>query len=273
MEKIADYTLLRWLWEGNYGDFYLATPPPRLQLDVEYVVVKVITGLASDDSFRRAARELRVFAAVSSPRLVALLDAGQDRGAFFYSMEYLPMGSLDAPAVPLDRSARLRVLADAARATHALHEAGVVHRDIKPANVMIDEDGSGKLADLGLAQLLTPGLTVTSMGLIRSVEYMDPGVIRGGRVSRASDVWSLGAVLHRVLTGSGIYGDLPAGDPLLALRRVLSSPPVLAPSLSPAEGALVRSCLSANPVARPLTALLVADGMESLAAEQQPVTR
>jgi serine/threonine protein kinase len=263
MNKIADYVLLRWLWKGNHGEFYLAEPPARLGLNVEHVIVKVIAGVTSDDAFRRAARELRVFSSVQSRYLVSLLDAGQDGTAFFYSMEYLPTGSLDTPGAPLGETDRLRALAHAARAAHALHEAGIVHRDIRPANIMLDRDGA-KLADLGLAQILVPGLTVTGMGLIGSVEYVDPAVIRGEHVSRASDVWSLGAVAHRVLAGTGIYGDLPVDDPLLSLRRVLSAPPTLAPSLSRGQKGLIEECLSREPAARPPTVLAVAERIEEL---------
>jgi serine/threonine protein kinase len=270
MNKIADYRLVRRLWEGNHGVFFLAEPPARLGVNVEYVIVKVIAGITSDEGFRRASRELRVFASVQSPYLVSLLDAGQDGATFFYSMEHLPMGSLEAPGAALQESARLRALAHAARAAHTLHEAGIVHRDIRPANIML-HGGGAKLADLGLAQLLVPGLTVTGMGLIGSVEYMDPAVIRGERVSRASDIWSLGAAAHRVLAGTGIYGALPTDDPLLALRRVLSATPALAPSLSSEEREIIQACLSPQPAARPLTALLVAERIEELETAREGV--
>jgi eukaryotic-like serine/threonine-protein kinase len=263
MNKIADYALLQWLWKGNHGEFYLAQPPARLGLNVEHVIVKVITGVTSDDGFRRASRELRVFASVQSRYLVSLLDAGQDGPTFFYSMEHLPMGSLDVPGAPLQETDRLRALAHAARGVHALHEAGIAHRDIRPANIMLHRGGA-KLADLGLASVLVPGLTVTGMGLIGSVEYVDPAVIRGERVSRASDIWSLGAVAHRVLAGSGIYGGLPTDDPLLALRRVLSAPPALAPSLPLGQKDIIEACLSPEPAGRPPTALVVAERLEEL---------
>ncbi len=263
LQQIADYKFVRWLGEGNHGNFYLADTPPRLQLDVALVVVKVLDGATSNDGFRRATRELRVFASIESPYLVTLFDAGQDGNSFFYAMEYFPMGSLASPSDPVERPQVLRALTDAARAAHALHEAGVAHRDIKPDNIELNEDGA-KLSDLGMAQLLTPGLTVTGMGPIDSVEFIDPTLIRGGRASRATDIWSLGVVTHRAITGRGVYGDLPGDDPLLALRRVLGANPVLDPSLSAAEAELVRSCLAPEPSDRPPTAEDVAKRLEQL---------
>jgi serine/threonine protein kinase len=263
VDRIADYTFVRSLGEGNYGEFFLASPPPRLKLGADHVAVKVLSANATDDAFRRATKELRLFASVQSPYLVRLFDAGQEDSSFYYSMEYFPLGSLAAPARPLSRQEVLTAVSHAARAAHALHEAGIVHRDIKPANILL-HDGGAKLSDLGLAQLVSPGLTVTGMGPIASVEFMDPSVMRGQRASRASDIWSLGVTLHRALAGSGLYGELPDRDPLLAMRKVLNGSPTLDPSLAPAEAELIDSCIAPDPADRPPTAEMVADRIEKL---------
>lgn len=261
-EGIADYAFVRFLGEGNHGEFYLATPPKRVPVQDEHVAVKVLAGNCSDDAFRRMTRELRAFAAVDSPHLVKLYDAGQEGGTFFYAMEYLPMGSLAAPARPLERDEVLRAVEHAARAAHALHEAGSAHRDIKPANVLLHDDGA-KLSDLGLVQILAPGQTVTGLAGVGSIEFMDPAIMQGGRASRASDIWSLGATLHRALTGVGLYGELPERDPLLALRKVLNSTPTLEGSLSESEAEVVRACL-ADPAERLPTAEEVANRIAAL---------
>ncbi|MGH9278656.1 MAG: serine/threonine-protein kinase [Acidimicrobiales bacterium] len=265
MDGIADYRFIRSLGQGNYGEFFLAAPPARLRSDAQYVAVKVLAGATGDDAFRRATKELRLFASVHSPELVTLYDAGQDGQAFYYSMEYFPLGSLAAPARPLSRSEVLHAVAAAASAAHSLHEAGIVHRDIKPANIML-HDGGAKLSDLGLAQHLAPGLTITGMGPITSVEYIEPGIMRGERASRASDIWSLGITLHRALSGTGVYGELPANDPLLAMRRVLSTAPTIDPSLRPEDADLIRRCLAPEPADRPRTAEALARAIEALPA-------
>lgn len=263
MDKIADYRLVRSLGAGSHGEFFLAEPPSRLGIDVEYVAVKVMAGQTQDDAFRRATRELRLFAQVKSPYLVSLYDAGQEGGRFFYASEYLPLGSLASPAKPLDRSQTLRAVADACRAAHVLHDAGIAHRSIKPANILITEEG-GKLSDLGLAQVLAPGMTVTGMGPIGSVEYIDPAILSGERAGRASDLWSIGVTLHRAITGEGVYGELPETEPLVAIRKVLSSDPVLSDSLRPEERELVASLLAPDAADRPATALEVAERINAL---------
>jgi eukaryotic-like serine/threonine-protein kinase len=263
MDKIADYRLVRSLGGGSHGEFFLAEPPTRLGLDAEYVAVKVMAGQTQDDAFRRATRELRLFAQVKSPHLVTLYDAGQEGGRFYYALEYLPLGSLAAPARPLDRAHTLRAVADACRAAHVLHEAGIAHRSIKPANILLTEEG-GKLSDLGLAQVLQPGMTVTGMGPIGSVEYLDPAILAGERAGRSSDLWSIGVTLHRAITGEGVYGELPENEPLVAIRKVLSSDPVLSDRLSDDERALIEACLAADAADRPATALEVAERIDAL---------
>jgi eukaryotic-like serine/threonine-protein kinase len=261
MDGVADYEFIRSLGKGNHGEFFLARKPDRLPIDVEMVAVKVLSGPTSEDTFRRATRELSAFAAVPSPQLVSLYDAGQQGEVFYYAMEYLPGGSLGEGTH--DRAVVLRAMADAARAAHALHEVGIVHRDIKPKNVLL-HDGGGKLADLGLSQLLSPGVTITGMGSVTSIEYTDPSLIHGEAASRATDIFSLGATLHRALSGTGLYGDLPEGDAMLALRRVFSHPAAVSPSLDAPTAEVVRMAISSDLAVRPATAALLADRIEAL---------
>jgi serine/threonine protein kinase len=266
VDRIGDYQFDHSLGEGSTGFFYVAAPPPRLGIDDPLVVVKVLKIGAGDQAFHRMTRELRTFARVHSDHLVMLYDAGQEAGTLYYAMEYFPMGSLAKPTQPLDRSQILSALSDTARAAHDLHEAGMAHRNIKPTNVMITETG-GKLADLGMVQVLAPGQTITGMGGMDSIEYVDPAIIRGERASRSSDIWTIGVTLHWALTGKSVYGDLPDGDPLLAVRRVLTTPPALSPDLPPGEAALIQSCLDPNPGDRPRTAAELADLIDALAVK------
>ncbi len=264
-DGIADYEFIRRLGSGSHGVFYLARRPERLPVADEFVAVKVLSGGSSQDVFRWAARELGAFAAVSSPYLVSLYDAGQQGEQMYYSMEYLPGGSLAMPAEPTDRVTALNAMAQAARATHALHEAGIAHRDIKPGNVLL-HSGGAKLADLGLAHVLSPGITITRMGPAGDIGYLDPCLIRGDRPSRASDVFSLGATLHYALVGEGLYGALPEDDPLLAMRRVVSRPPVIAAGLDPEAREVIAWAIADDPATRPATALELAERIEELAA-------
>ena len=262
---IADYQFIRKLGAGNHGAFYLAKRPERLRISADLVAVKVLAGSNSQDTFRRATRELAAFAAVRSPYLVTLYDAGQQGDDLYYSMEYLPAGSLADGAGSLRPGQVLGAVAHAARAADALHDAGIAHNDIKPGNIMLHETGA-KLSDLGLSQLLTPGLTITGLGTAGSVEYLDPAIIRGETPSRATDIYALGASLHRALTGSGLYGDLPSDNTMVAMRRVLGHAPIVSDNLPADVRAVIAAAVDPDPKARPNTAAEFADQIEAIAA-------
>jgi serine/threonine protein kinase len=181
-------------------------------------------------------------------------------------MEYLPDGSLAEAAGPLAPGRILAAVADAARAAHALHEAGIAHNDIKPGNILLD-DGSAKLSDLSLGQLLTPGLTISAIGSAGSVEYLDPAVIRGEMPGRAPDIYALGATLHRALTGAGLYGDLPADNTMLAMRQVLERPAEISPALPAGIRDVIASAIDPDQGKRPATADDLADSIDALPAD------
>lgn len=264
-KQFADFTVISRLGAGGNGTFYLAEPPARLNLPVERVALKVFDGMCSDDAYRRGVRELRAFAAVDSPYLADLYDAVL-QGQFMYAMEYFPNGSLHEPKTPMTVAARMMTLADAARGVHALHEAGIAHGNITPAAVMIADNGGGKISDLGLSRVLTTDEPLTSFTRPASVQYVDPALLAGAAPSRASDIWSLGAVLHRALTGQGLYGPTPDAQPMLAIRAALSNPPTFAlPQGTPAH-TLVADCLGLS-ADRPTTAAEVADRIDSLPAD------
>lgn len=248
MDLVADYEIVRPLdpTTTTTGQVFLAHPPRRLGLDAEHVALKVVPTGSSEDALRRAIRELRAFATVRSAVLVRLLDAGQDGDRLFYSTEYYPLGSLDSPAAPLPRKGVLGAVADAAQAAHDLHVAGIVHRNIKPRNVLVVQDG-GRLSDLGLSQALAPERTATAVVAVPSVEFTDPSVLRGDRATVGSDLWSLGATLHRCLAGTSLYPGSDQRDERGVVSVALSTEPTIAASLPADIAAIIGRCVSATP--------------------------
>jgi eukaryotic-like serine/threonine-protein kinase len=258
---IADYRILEAIGDGNNGRFYLAEAPARLGLSTDRVAIKVFSAPVDSDAYRRGVRELRAFASVQSPRLVQIYDVVLE-GNFMYAMEYFPLGSLASPTRPLQRVEVLRALRDAARAVDELHEHGMVHGDVKPANVMVTPDG-GRLSDLGLARVFEAQGMVTSFAPTTSVEFMDPDLLQGESPSRASDVYSLGATIHRALAGASLYGDLPMDQPMLAIRAVVSGKARVSTTLNRAEADLIARCIA--PVdSRYATAAEVAEALDAL---------
>jgi eukaryotic-like serine/threonine-protein kinase len=248
MQAIADYEFVGWLGSGNHGQCFLAARPPRLPIAADFVAVKVLYAESTAETFRRATRELKSVAAVASPYLVELYDAGQHDGVFYYAMAYRSGGTLAGPLVPIDQTTALRAVADAAWAVAALHAMNLSHGGVKPSNILLDGNGT-TLADVALAEIFTPGVTLTGAGPVTSIEYTDPAVLRGEPLAPHHDVWSLAATLYRVAAGTGIYGELPANDGVLALRTLLSTEPDLS-ALAPPLADVVADCLGA-PGSRP----------------------
>ncbi len=271
MTYLADYELVEWLGTGNHGEWWLAIAPDRLGLrgperppEGVLVAMKALWRDASELDFDRMARELRLLVSISSPYLVHLVEAGESDGRLFYVRDHYADGSLAGPNVP--RARVLMATAAAARAAHALHENGVVHRDIKPDNILLTDAGAAVpavLSELGLAQLLDPGLT-TGIGPVGAIDYVAPEVALGDSGSPASDVWALGVTLHQALTGQSVYGGETPDNILDGFRRVTSGRWSLDPSLADADRLIVERCLQRQPEDRISSALALADELETL---------
>jgi len=190
---------------GGMGVVYRA-----VQLDLQRpVALKVITAdRAGDPEFReRFTRESRMAAAIDHPNVVPVYAAGEDRGALYIVMRYVPGRDLHAlikhdGRLPATRAAA--IVAQVAAALDVAHAAGLVHRDVKPANVLLAA-GSGDhayLSDFGLMRTLDPLEPLTDSGSwIGTVDFASPEQLAGERVDARSDVYSLGCVLYAALTG------------------------------------------------------------------------
>jgi serine/threonine protein kinase len=262
---LADYQVLERLDDDGTALQYRAIAPARLgAAGGTVVVVKVLEG-TPERAFDRLSRMLQTVAAVTSPYLVPLLDAGQDGDVFFTTFPDRPGGTLLRPVRPLDPAEAARAVAHAARGAHALHEAGIAHRDISPGAVLLHDQGAW-LGGLDLARVATAGGSVTSMGSLHSVGYVDPAFIRGDPPSRATDLYSLAATLHRAIAGVPIHPDLPDNDSMLAVRRILRDAPTISDRLDAEARALIVANLDPDPAARSMTAEAFADQVDALAA-------
>ena len=171
----------------------------------------------SEPDLVRAEREAQLAARLNHPHIVAIFDLVAEGDAHWLVMEYVQgrtLGQRVAEEGPLDPEEARVVLAQAADALAAAHNAGILHRDVKPSNILIRHDGSVKLTDFGIARA-TADATLTQTGLVTgSPAYLAPEVASGGRASSASDVWALGATLYHALEGRPPYdmgGNVMAG--------------------------------------------------------------
>lgn len=264
LERIGRYRLERRLGTGAFGTVWLAHDDV---LDAP-VAVKVLAENWAHrlDVRERFLSEARLLRKAGSPRVVQVYDIGElPDGRPYFVMEYADGGTLadlcdGAGVLPVPQA--LRLTAQAARSAHALHEAGIVHRDVKPGNVLLRTapDGTRRvlLADLGLAKSLAEasGLTLAA----GSAGYRAPEQARAGAgIDARADVYGLGAVGYRLVTGT-----VPAAP------GEVVPPGRLRPGLDRAvERALMRA-LAPDRDHRPPDAGTFADELEALAEGHRP---
>jgi hypothetical protein len=205
-QLVNQYRLFELLGRGGSGEVYRAQNTE----DEQMVAIKVLhPNLVTDDALvDRFFREARIAASLSSPHLVAVRELGvTTEGAPFIAMELLDGRTLSEilrTEGPLDLRDAV-VLADhVAEALATAHDAGIVHRDIKPSNLVRaiqDDQMVWKVVDFGISKLMAGSGTLTQGALLGTPGYMAPEQATGGDVDARADIFGLGAVLYRAITG------------------------------------------------------------------------
>jgi hypothetical protein len=214
--RLGPYRLVSVLGAGGMGQVYLAE-----RADGQYeqqVAIKLLrSGLAQPELVARFGAERQILASLGHPHLAKVLDAGiSDEGVPYFVMELVRGEPIDAycraHALPLD--ARLRLFRTLCQVVHYAHSKGVVHRDLKPANILVTDEGMLKLVDFGIAKRLeAPQAETATRQRMMTLEYASPEQVRGEPTGPASDVFSLGVVLYRLLTDASPYpGDTTTSD-------------------------------------------------------------
>src|SRR5262249_32433348 len=159
-------------------------------------------------------QERQILASLSHPHIARLLDGGStSAGQPYLVMEYVDGEPLDVHCERRDLSLarRLELFGVVCQAGHVAHCNLVGHRDLKPSNILVDRDGVPKLVDFGIAKLLDPervGVRVeptATVARLMTPHYASPEQVQGRPVSTASDVYSLGVILYKLLTGRRPY--------------------------------------------------------------------
>ncbi len=244
------------------------------------VAIKLIhPGLGEDDEvMRRFAREAEVMARISHPHVVEVITAGGGGGEPpFIAMELLEGASLSERlkrGETFDAQRAIRIARQVLAAVAAGHAIGVVHRDLKPANVMLVEGRGGageiaKVVDYGVARLaMSDAMTrLTSTGqVVGTPSYMSPQQAMGEPAGPTADVYSVGAILHRIFAGEPPYGR---GDYVDILKRMVADERARIHERSPRLGRLgeiIERAIAHDPEARYQSAEEMNDALASLDA-------
>jgi serine/threonine protein kinase len=210
---LGAYRLAEKVGEGGMGEVFRA-----LRADGLYerqVAVKLIrSGLGKESFLRRFANERQILARLDNPNIARLLDGGaSEEGIPYVVMEFIDGVPIDefCAREQLSIRERLKLFRSVCSAVQYAHQNLVVHRDLKPGNILVTQDGVPKLLDFGIAKIRDPrheadaqeAATVLPM---MTPQFASPEQVRGGTITTASDVYSLGVILYVLLTGQPPYG-------------------------------------------------------------------
>ena len=262
-QAVGPFRLLRRLGSGGMGEVWLAAQVDG-RVDRQ-VALKLPTVLgAGDIRAARFRRERDILARLVHPNIARLYDAGaDDSGQPYLALEHVEGETLDAyvARAGLSIAARLALFRQILAAVAHAHSHLVVHRDLKPANILIDREGQVKLLDFGIARLLEGseegehgGRDLTRIGgRVLTMRYAAPEQVVEGTIVTATDVYSLGVVLHELLAGASPYRAVRESRPLtehaLATEDV-ALPSSLAPVLSGDLDAILLKALRRDPAER-----------------------
>jgi len=209
--RIGPYRVVRELGRGGMSRVYLAARADQA-FEKEVAIKVVERGLDSEEVTRRFQSERQILARLDHPNITRILDGGTtEDGLPYLVMEYVEGEPVDqyCDGHALDVVARLRLFQGICAAVRYAHQNLIIHRDIKPGNVLVTRDGVPRLLDFGIAKLLAPEAqpSESTRTVLRRLtpEYASPEQVRGETLTTASDVYSLGVLLYRLLTGQSPY--------------------------------------------------------------------
>jgi tRNA A-37 threonylcarbamoyl transferase component Bud32 len=231
--------------------------------------------IASDsDQLERFRREARAVAQLNHPHIVTVIDAGEDDNTPYIVFEYVEGETLKDRIrrhgrLPIQEAMAYAI--EIARALGVAHDRGIVHRDVKPQNVLLDEEGSAKVTDFGIARTLDQqGLTADGR-VLGTTDYVSPEQALGHAVTGQSDLYSLGIVLFEMLTGDVPFkGDNQVAVAMKHVREQLPDVQLRRPEVSSALAAVLDRATAKETEHRyPDDRALIADLEEVLAIETQ----
>ncbi len=274
--SLGGFELLEKIGQGGMGAVYRAS-----QVNMgRFVALKLMRPkLARDKRYlERFLREARASAKLGHPNIVEGIDAGQDKGYYYFAMEFVDGDSLrriiDREG-PLPEQRCIEIGIEMARALEHAAKFGMVHRDVKPENILIEYDtGVAKLADLGLVKSSAPAdMSVTQMGVaLGTPNYISPEQAKGEESTDIrSDIYSLGATLYHAATGTlPFYGNMAAVVLSQHLSAPLDPPQQRNPELSIRFSRVIQKMMAKKPEHRYQTPSELVAEFERISRGEQP---
>ena len=262
---LPGYEIIAELGRGGMGVVYQAR---HVQIQRVVALKMILAGEhAGAEQAARFLVEARAVARLQHPNIVQIHEIGEHQGLPYLSLEYVDGGNLATRlqgSPPSDMEAA-RLVELLARTVHYAHGRGIVHRDLKPANILLTSDGVPKIADFGLAKILSEDSGATRTGVILgTLKYMAPEQASGKPrdTGPAADIYALGAILYELLTGGPPFcGETEWETLRLVEEQAPQSPRFHNPRVDPALAAICLKCLQKVPANRYPTAEALAEDL------------
>jgi len=285
-ETLGGYDLLRRLGSGGMAEVHLARANGIEGFQKLVVLKQILPHLSRDKHFvRMFLEEARLAALLDHPNVVQVFDLGKEEGEYFFTMEFVYGENLSGlikglrkVGQPLAFEHVVTIGLGVAAGLHYAHERvgfdgrplGIVHRDVSPTNVMITYEGGVKVADFGIAKVVTR-TDVTRAGTRKGkVPYMSPEQCRAEKIDRRSDVFSLGIVLWEAATGERLFeGDNEFGVMNLIVNGHMKRPSAVRPDVPPGLEAIIMKALTVDRNERYPNARALQLDLETLARDQK----
>ena len=264
--EFGDYALLEEIGRGGQAVVYRAH-----QKSLNRTVALKLLSLGpwtTETHLKRFRREAEAAASLQHPGIVPIYEVGERNGQCYFSMQFVEGGQLDEVVTrePMPIRRAVELIVKVAATVHYAHEHGILHRDIKPGNILLDKNGEPHLTDFGLARLLDTQSSVTrTIDVLGTPSYMAPEQAAGEttKLSKATDVYGLGAVLYQLLTGQPPFAGGTTYETIRLLRDTEPRPPrVLNSKVNRDLSTISLKCLEKDPKRRYSSALALANDLE-----------
>ncbi len=265
--EFGDFELLDEIATGGMGVVFKARHK-RLNRIVALKTIRLSALKPGADAIQRFRIEAEAVARLDHPQIVPIYEMGEHGGCPFLSLKLISGGDLErhVPRLRDNPRAIARLISDVARAVHYAHLRGILHRDLKPSNILLDEDDVPHVTDFGLAKCVDSDSGLTQSGLILGTpSYMAPEQVAGhhAEVTTAADIYGLGAVLYKLLTGRPPFEADSVYETLRQVREQEPvSPGICVPRVDRDLEAICLLCLEKDPRRRYPSAEAMADDLE-----------